>query len=148
MSLGNPRVTFLSFIPAKWNVLRVICVPGSPIDCAATIPIASPGSALAFSKSSTTCLHTFSTPSLLSLTFINSCLSISTMLGLSMLAYPSTILPISSSLAFSFSPSSISACALTSLSMLTALPWSLFAGSMLSSPYTNCTILPNESLTV
>ena len=29
--------------PAKWNVLRVICVPGSPMDCAPIAPTAVPG---------------------------------------------------------------------------------------------------------
>ena len=28
--------------PPMWNVLMVSCVPGSPIDCAATTPTASP----------------------------------------------------------------------------------------------------------
>ena len=46
ISLGRPRVTSLSLTPAKWNVLRVICVPGSPMDWAATMPDASPGSTL------------------------------------------------------------------------------------------------------
>ncbi len=30
---GTPSVTFMAATPAKWNVFRVICVPGSPIDC-------------------------------------------------------------------------------------------------------------------
>ena len=30
--------------PPVWNVRMVSCVPGSPIDCAATIPTASPTS--------------------------------------------------------------------------------------------------------
>lgn len=42
---GTPRVTFLSDTPAKWKVLRVIWVVGSPIDWAATEPIASPAGA-------------------------------------------------------------------------------------------------------
>ena len=29
---GTPSVTFMEATPAKWNVLRVIWVPGSPID--------------------------------------------------------------------------------------------------------------------
>ena len=29
-------------IPPEWKVLIVNCVPGSPIDCAAIIPTASP----------------------------------------------------------------------------------------------------------
>lgn len=29
---GTPRVTFMEATPAKWKVLSVICVPGSPID--------------------------------------------------------------------------------------------------------------------
>jgi hypothetical protein len=28
--------------PAKWNVLSVICVPGSPMDCAPTAPTVEP----------------------------------------------------------------------------------------------------------
>ena len=40
-------MTFLADTPAKWKVLRVICVVGSPIDCAATVPIISPGDAIA-----------------------------------------------------------------------------------------------------
>lgn len=42
---GTPNVTFLSATPAKWKVLSVICVVGSPIDCAAIDPIASPAGA-------------------------------------------------------------------------------------------------------
>ena len=34
----------LEAAPPMWKVLIVSCVPGSPIDCAATIPTASPGS--------------------------------------------------------------------------------------------------------
>ena len=41
---GTPSVTFIDATPAKWNVLSVICVPGSPIDCAPTAPTAEPGS--------------------------------------------------------------------------------------------------------
>jgi len=29
--LGTPNVMFMDATPAKWNVLSVICVPGSPI---------------------------------------------------------------------------------------------------------------------
>ena len=32
LSLGIPSVTFISPRPAKWNVLSVICVDGSPMD--------------------------------------------------------------------------------------------------------------------
>ena len=39
-----PSVTFLAACPAKWKVLSVIWVDGSPIDCPATTPTASPGS--------------------------------------------------------------------------------------------------------
>ena len=46
-SLGTPSVTFFADTPAKWNVLRVICVAGSPMDCAATVPMPSPGGAIA-----------------------------------------------------------------------------------------------------
>ena len=42
---GMPRVTFAPPCPAKWNVLRVICVEGSPTDCAASVPTFSPGAA-------------------------------------------------------------------------------------------------------
>ena len=34
VSRGTPSVTFIDATPAKWNVLSVICVPGSEIDCA------------------------------------------------------------------------------------------------------------------
>ena len=40
---GMPRVTLASPRPAWWKVLRVICVEGSPTDCAASSPTASPG---------------------------------------------------------------------------------------------------------
>mmetsp|Transcript_37049 Transcript_37049/g.110742 ORF Transcript_37049/g.110742 Transcript_37049/m.110742 type:complete len:287 (-) Transcript_37049:332-1192(-) len=43
---GTPSVMFIEATPAKWNVLSVICVPGSPIDCAPTAPTAVPGSTL------------------------------------------------------------------------------------------------------
>ena len=42
---GTPSVTFLADTPAKWKVLSVICVVGSPMDCAATVPTTSPGAA-------------------------------------------------------------------------------------------------------
>jgi hypothetical protein len=29
---GTPSVTFIEATPAKWNVFKVIWVPGSPID--------------------------------------------------------------------------------------------------------------------
>ena len=44
---GTPSVTFMDATPAKWNVFSVICVPGSPIDCAPTAPTVEPGSILA-----------------------------------------------------------------------------------------------------
>ena len=44
LSLGIPRVTFISPRPAKWKVLSVICVLGSPTDWAASTPTGSPGS--------------------------------------------------------------------------------------------------------
>ena len=50
VSRGTPSVTFLADTPAKWKVLRVICVVGSPIDCAATVPIISPGYAVACTR--------------------------------------------------------------------------------------------------
>lgn len=43
-SLGTPSVTFAPPWPAKWKVFNVICVEGSPKDCAAIAPTASPGS--------------------------------------------------------------------------------------------------------
>ena len=47
--LGTPRVTFdLDATPAKWKVLSVICVVGSPILCAAIIPTISPGDTIDF----------------------------------------------------------------------------------------------------
>ena len=49
-SRGTPRVTFFADTPAKWNVFRVICVAGSPILCAAMVPIISPGLAIEFRK--------------------------------------------------------------------------------------------------
>mmetsp|Transcript_966 Transcript_966/g.2072 ORF Transcript_966/g.2072 Transcript_966/m.2072 type:complete len:239 (-) Transcript_966:2829-3545(-) len=44
---GTPRVTFMEAMPAKWNVLSVICVPGSPMLWAPIAPTALPGSILA-----------------------------------------------------------------------------------------------------
>ena len=42
--LGTPCVMFMAATPAKWKVLRVICVPGSPMLCAHRAPTAVPGS--------------------------------------------------------------------------------------------------------
>ena len=42
MLSDNFRADAADAIPPKWNVLIVSCVPGSPIDCAAMIPTASP----------------------------------------------------------------------------------------------------------
>ena len=39
---GTPRVTFILATPAKWKVLRVIWVPGSPMDWAPTAPTVEP----------------------------------------------------------------------------------------------------------
>lgn len=44
-SLGRPSVTFLSDTPAKWKVFNVIWVVGSPTDCEAIHPTASPAGA-------------------------------------------------------------------------------------------------------
>ena len=44
---GTPKVTFIEATPAKWKVFKVICVPGSPIDCAPIAPTAVPASTLA-----------------------------------------------------------------------------------------------------
>ena len=41
-TLGRPCVISPPATPPVWNVLIVSCVPGSPIDCAAIIPTASP----------------------------------------------------------------------------------------------------------
>mmetsp|Transcript_66834 Transcript_66834/g.215443 ORF Transcript_66834/g.215443 Transcript_66834/m.215443 type:complete len:238 (-) Transcript_66834:852-1565(-) len=49
-SLGTPSVTFLAPTPAKWKVLSVICVAGSPTLCAARVPTISPGKARDFMK--------------------------------------------------------------------------------------------------
>ena len=46
--LGTPSVMFMEATPAKWNVLSVIWVPGSPILCAHKAPTAVPGSIPAF----------------------------------------------------------------------------------------------------
>ena len=47
VSRGTPSVTFIDATPAKWNVLSVICVPGSEMDCAPIAPTAWPGSTCA-----------------------------------------------------------------------------------------------------
>src|SRR3989344_1782509 len=60
INLGSPNVTDTSATPAKWNTFRVIWVPGSPIDSAVMIPIASPGSINADSYSFFTLSKTFS----------------------------------------------------------------------------------------
>jgi hypothetical protein len=39
---GKPAVMSSPATPPVWNVRIVSCVPGSPIDCAAMIPTASP----------------------------------------------------------------------------------------------------------
>mmetsp|Transcript_20286 Transcript_20286/g.61607 ORF Transcript_20286/g.61607 Transcript_20286/m.61607 type:complete len:260 (+) Transcript_20286:1031-1810(+) len=44
---GTPRVTSLAELPAWWKVFRVICVAGSPMDCAARMPTISPGATCA-----------------------------------------------------------------------------------------------------
>ena len=41
---GRPCVMSSPATPPVWNVRIVSCVPGSPIDCAATVPTASPSS--------------------------------------------------------------------------------------------------------
>ena len=43
---GTPRVTFLAEFPAWWKVFKVICVVGSPTDCAAMVPTISPGATM------------------------------------------------------------------------------------------------------
>ena len=42
---GTPCVMFMLATPAKWNVFSVICVPGSPMLCAATPPTGEPARA-------------------------------------------------------------------------------------------------------
>ena len=39
---GTPSVMFMLATPAKWNVLSVICVPGSPMLCAPKAPTVDP----------------------------------------------------------------------------------------------------------
>lgn len=39
---GTPSVMFIAATPAKWNVFSVICVPGSPMDCAPKAPTVDP----------------------------------------------------------------------------------------------------------
>lgn len=39
---GTPSVTLMDATPAKWKDFNVICVPGSPIDCAPTAPTVEP----------------------------------------------------------------------------------------------------------
>mmetsp|Transcript_10660 Transcript_10660/g.33980 ORF Transcript_10660/g.33980 Transcript_10660/m.33980 type:complete len:262 (-) Transcript_10660:2877-3662(-) len=50
LSRGTPSVTFFADTPAKWNVLSVICVAGSPMDWAASTPHISPAWARAWTK--------------------------------------------------------------------------------------------------
>mmetsp|Transcript_9021 Transcript_9021/g.28159 ORF Transcript_9021/g.28159 Transcript_9021/m.28159 type:complete len:310 (+) Transcript_9021:1145-2074(+) len=51
---GTPSVTFFADTPAKWNVLSVICVAGSPMDCAASTPHISPACARAWTNRAST----------------------------------------------------------------------------------------------
>ncbi len=44
MSRGTPSVRCFADTPAWWNVFSVICVAGSPMDCAASTPHISPAS--------------------------------------------------------------------------------------------------------
>lgn len=80
---GTPRVTFMEATPAKWKVFKVICVPGSPMDCAPTAPTVEPGSILALtyfaqqmSKKTLSCssvtLHLLSTIALAAALFLKS----------------------------------------------------------------------------
>ena len=39
LSRGIPSVTFISPLPAKWKVFRVICVEGSPMDYSGPHPV-------------------------------------------------------------------------------------------------------------
>ena len=133
MSLGSPSVTFLSLTPAKWKVLSVICVPGSPIDCAVTTPTASPGSAIALPIRSRAFFRTLSIPSLLSRFSERVVCKSFCIFGLSSVTYFATTAFMSCSVALLPSSSTISLP--ISLEILTASPWSLFAGSIPSSPY-------------
>ena len=47
---GTPSVTFMEATPAKWNVFKVIWVPGSPIDWAPTAPTVDPWVMLALKQ--------------------------------------------------------------------------------------------------
>lgn len=47
---GTPRVMFMEATPAKWNVFRVIWVPGSPMLWAQSAPTAEPGSICALQE--------------------------------------------------------------------------------------------------
>jgi hypothetical protein len=47
---GTPSVTFMEATPAKWNVFKVIWVPGSPIDWAPTAPTVDPWLRLALKQ--------------------------------------------------------------------------------------------------
>ena len=42
---GTPCVMFMDATPAKWKVLSVICVPGSPMLCAPKAPTVEPAEA-------------------------------------------------------------------------------------------------------
>ena len=48
---GTPRVMFMLATPAKWNVLSVIWVPGSPMLCAPKAPTVEPAQACCQSSS-------------------------------------------------------------------------------------------------
>ena len=60
---GTPSVTLWALMPARWKVLSVSCVSGSPMEVEASGPMASPGATSArsqmpcrYSKSASTCL--------------------------------------------------------------------------------------------
>src|SRR3989338_1655661 len=59
MIRGSPTVTFISATPAKWKVLSVICVPGSPMDSAEMRPTHSPAQTWACSYSLRTASNIF-----------------------------------------------------------------------------------------
>ena len=68
---GTPRVMLLfAATPAKWKVLSVICVDGSPILCAAMIPTNSPGCAQLCQFFITSISHNVSNANLLKRSFM------------------------------------------------------------------------------
>ena len=46
VNIATTRAAVLDAVPPTWNVRRVSCVPGSPMDCAAMTPTTSPFSTM------------------------------------------------------------------------------------------------------